>query len=78
MGGGCGAGGTGPGGVGPKRAIFVTIGGVRRVVLVTPTAIRLSSTTLDCTAAARQGWNDALQAAANAAGSAILAAVPAK
>ena len=69
---------TSPYGVGPKRAIFVTIGGVRRVVLVTPTAIRLSSTTGDCTAAARQGWNDARQAAANAAGAAILAAVPMK
>ena len=69
---------TSPYGVGPKRAIFVTISGVRRVALVTPTAIRLSSTTGDCTPAARQGWNDARQAAANAAGAAILAAVPAK
>lgn len=32
----------------------------------------------DCTAAARQAWNDARQAAANAAGPALLAAVPAK
>ena len=32
----------------------------------------------DCTAAARQGWNDARQAAANAAGPAILTAVPMK
>ena len=68
---------TSPYGVGPKRAIFVTIGGVRRVVLITPSAMRPVST-LDCTAAARQGWNDARQAAANAAGPAILAAVPAK
>ena len=34
--------------------------------------------TADCTAAVRQGWNDARQAAANAAGAAILAAVPMK
>ena len=68
---------TSPYGVGPKRAIFVTIGGVRRVVLVTPSAMR-PVIGGDCTAAARQGWNDARQAAANAAGAAILAAVPAK
>ena len=68
---------TSPYGVGPKRAIFVTISGVRRVALVTPTAIRLAPTGDDMKAA-RQGWNDARQAVANAAGPAILAAVPAK